>query len=279
MVAEKVAVLGSHGMLGNAVVRRLAARGNEIISLQRPDFDITSEADLKAATSASVIVNCAAYTNVDGAETNRDQAYAVNAEAVGSLGRLAAASGAYVVHMSTDFVFDGAKDGPYSETDATNPINVYGASKLRGEALLAESGCRHCILRIEWTYGATGMHFISKIRKAATERSTIRVVSDQIGTPTWTGDVADTIATVIDERLGGTYHFAAAGYASRFETAAFIVDFLEIHATVAPCRSSDFVTAARRPLNSRFDCSALDGALSMKRANWTQSLETYLLSV
>ena len=138
------------------------------VVLDLPEFDITNAQQLKTAVApAETIINCAAYTNVDKAESEPDLAYSVNAESVGHMGRLAADSGANVVHISTDFVFDGKTDRPYTETDLTNPINAYGKTKLAGERLLAQSGCRFCIIRLEWTYGLGGTNFVKKLIERA----------------------------------------------------------------------------------------------------------------
>ena len=136
------------------------------------------------------MINCAAYTNVDGAESQKELAHRVNGEAVGQLGRLAAERGKWVLHFSTDFVFDGELDRPYAETDAPNPINEYGRSKLAGERLLAQSGCSHCIVRLEWTYGTHGNNFVTKIIERARASGQLKVVDDQVGSPTATTEVA-----------------------------------------------------------------------------------------
>ena len=163
MANPKIALLGAAGMLGTEVAAELAQKGIAFDSLDLPDFDITDASQLqRVADDSRIIINCAAYTDVEKAESQRDLAFKVNAEAVGRLGALAKKTGAYVIHISTDFVFDGTSGRPYVETDAPNPINIYGKSKLAGERLLVESGCDNCIMRVEWTYGRSGNNFVSK---------------------------------------------------------------------------------------------------------------------
>jgi dTDP-4-dehydrorhamnose reductase len=226
--------------------------------------------------SAEVVINCTAYTNVDGAERERDLAYAINADAVGRLGQLAAQHDRYVLHVSTDFVFDGAKPAPYTEADPPRPLSVYGASKWAGEQQLAASGCRHAILRIQWTYGRHGVNFVTKIVQRARQQAELSVVTDQQGAPTHTADVAVTLRRVLDAKLTGTYLYAAAGYASRFEVACTIVAQLKLPVTVRPCTTADFPAPAQRPLNSRFDCTRIDQALGLVRRPWQDALTRYL---
>ncbi len=272
----KVAVLGQ-GMLGKAVLTALAATPNPATGYDLPDWDITREADLpQAVAAAEVIINCAAATDVDGAESRREEVFRVNAEAVGNLGRLCADAGKYVVHISTDFVFDGAKPEPYTENDLPNPINVYGESKLAGEHLLQASGCAHCILRVEWTYGPHGANFVSKIVELARKRDTLKVVADQFGAPTSVLEVAKAIVTVLERQPQGLYHFAAAGRASRFEAACFIIAGSGLDCRAEPCSSNEFATPARRPLNSVFDCGKFDREIGVMRRPWQEPLRNFL---
>ncbi len=187
----KIAILGGKGMLGSNVFLACQKHGFDAIALDLPNFDITNASHLRQVVrDAKIIVNCAAYTDVEKAESEAELAYKVNAEAVGKLGSVAKNAGVWVLHISTDFVFDGTSDRPYVETDTPNPINVYGASKLAGEKLLIESGCPNCIMRIEWTYGLNGDNFVIKLINKAKTSKEISVVDDQIGSPTATTEVA-----------------------------------------------------------------------------------------
>jgi dTDP-4-dehydrorhamnose reductase len=264
-------------MLGREVAAVCARRGCEVRSYDLPEFDITNGDQLAPAVAAAdAVVNCAAYTDVDGAESQSDLAHRVNAQAVGQLGRLARQGGRWVLHFSTDFVFDGRLDRPYVETDAPNPINEYGRSKLAGEVLLRDSGCSHCLVRLEWTYGRHGRNFITKVVERARTGATLRVVSDQVGSPTATMEVARAVGALLEQRAEGLFHFASAGYVSRYALAAFVLDHLGLRPGLEPCRTSDHPAPAARPLNSRFDCHKIQPWLSEPIAPWQQPLERFL---
>ena len=278
LVEQHIAVLGGRGMLGTDLCQALRAAGCRVTALDQPEFDITHADQVGLALAgAAAVVNCAAYTNVDGAEANRELADAVNHVAVGTLGRLAAAQGLYVLHISTDFVFDGELGRPYRESDVPRPLSVYGASKLAGEQALQASGCKHAIVRVEWTYGRAGQNFVSKFLARAAVSDDLTMVVDQVGAPTWTRDVSVALLDLLERRRQGLFHYAAAGYATRFEVAQAI---LELRALVGkrlqPCRTGDFPAAARRPLNSRFDCTAIDTVLAHPRPHWRAALARYL---
>jgi dTDP-4-dehydrorhamnose reductase len=274
---RQVVVLGARGMLGTDLVAILAQKGFKAHALDLPDFDITDPRQLEEAVAAgNTIVNCAAYTNVEKAESEPDLAYKVNAEAVGRLGRFAKAAGVYVLHISTDFVFDGRSQKPYVETDLTNPINSYGRTKLAGEQLLAQSGCRFCIVRLEWTYGLAGTNFVKKLTERAKSRQLLKVVHDQVGSPTATTEAAEAICKLLPNPPEGVFHFAAAGFISRYEMARFIFDKLGMTVDLTPCKSSDFPTAAVRPLNSRFNCSKIEALLGEPIKPWQGPLEQFL---
>jgi dTDP-4-dehydrorhamnose reductase len=264
-------------MLGSDLVQAVRQRELEPVALDLPECDISDAGHLqKAVSGAGIIINCAAYTNVDGAESEAELAHRVNAEAVGRLGVLARDHGAYVLHISTDFVFDGHGDKPYVETDRPNPISTYGRSKLEGERLLADSGCRHCILRVEWTYGTAGDNFVTKLMRRAKADGKLRVVDDQVGSPTATTEVSKTICDLLKSRREGVFHFAGAGYVSRYEMARFIVDQLSMDIEVVPCKTADFQSPASRPLNSRFDCGKIRRLLSEPIEAWQVPLERFL---
>lgn len=273
-----VIILGGRGMLGTELAARLAAAGRSVRVLDLPECDVRNPAHLDAAVAdGGVVVNCAAYTNVDKAESEKELAKQVNALAPSELGRLARARGAYVLHISTDFVFDGTLDRPYAETDTPCPLSVYGATKLEGEQLLAASGCRHATVRVQWTYGAAGNHFLNKLAERARAGGVVRVVADQLGAPTWTRDVADALHVLLARPTTGLYHFAAAGYASRFEVARQLATALKLPARLEPCRTTDFPAPAQRPLNSRFNCAKIDALLpSDLRRPWPAALTEYI---
>ena len=274
---DTVAILGGKGMLGTDVASVCRQEGFEVEVFDLPEFDITNVQQLKQALNgARTIVNCAAYTNVDGAESEAELAYEVNAEAVGRLGELVKESGGWLLHISTDFVFDGGMSRPYRETDTPNPINEYGKTKLAGEQLLGQSGCRHCIVRVEWTYGSAGNNFVTKLIQRAKVDRTLKVVDDQIGSPTATTEAAKVICEMLHKKPVGLFHFASDGYVSRYEMARFIFDKLSMDVSVLACKSSDYPSAAARPLNSRFDCSRIRALLDEPIEGWQVPLERFL---
>jgi dTDP-4-dehydrorhamnose reductase len=277
MAEQKIAILGGKGMLGFDVFAACQKHGFDATALDLPNFDITNAGHLRQVVrNAPIIVNCAAYTNVERAQSQPDLAHKINAEAVGTLGSLAKNAGIWVLHISTDFVFDGTSDRPYVETDTPNPINVYGASKLAGEKLLIESGCSNCIMRIEWTYGLNGDNFVIKLINKAKAKKELIVVDDQIGSPTATTEVAEAICSLVQKKPEGLFHFAASGYASRFETAKFIFDRLDMRVNLTNCKTSDYKTVAKRPLNSWFCCDKIQPLLAEPIKPWQKPLEKFL---
>lgn len=286
----EVLVLGANGMLGTDVMAALGNAGVPARGLDLPDFDITDEAAMGRALAGvgaeasgasgssgpKAVINCAAYTDVEGAEDNEALAHRVNADAVGALGRIAAEAGVYVIHLSTDFVFDGRKDGAYTEDDSPNPLSAYGRTKLAGEGALIESTCRHAIIRIQWTYGRSGRHFVSKVAALARSRDRIMVVADQRGAPTATTEVAAAILALFEARAEGLYHFAAAGEATRFEVAEAVVAGLGLPTIVEPCTSETFPMKAERPANSCFDCTAIEAVLGRSNRPWREALDEYV---
>jgi dTDP-4-dehydrorhamnose reductase len=277
MLMDRVLILGARGMLGTDLAQACDRADIEARADDLPELDITDKSDLAdACAGEKLIINCAAFTDVDGAESDKDSAFAVNADAVAELGRVAKEVGAKVLHISTDFVFDGKKQGTYNENDKPCPINVYGKSKLKGEQLLAQSGAQHCIIRVQWTYGLHGNNFIKKILAAARSGRPLKVVDDQIGSPTWTAEAAMAIVSMLPNLPEGIYHYAASGYASRCEVADFIVKTMGFDVDVAGCGSDEFKTAAQRPLNSKFDCSRISRHLNKPIRHWKEPLKEFL---
>jgi len=273
----RIAILGGRGMLGTDLSIICKQQGYDVRVFDLPEFNITDIKQLKQAVDvAQTIVNCAAYTNVDGAESEIDLAYRVNAEAVECLAAIAKESDKWVMHVSTDFVFDGKQQRPYVESDQTNPINTYGRTKLAGEQLLSESGCRHCIIRVEWTYGSAGNNFVTKLIKRAKDNKIVKVVDDQVGSPTATTKVAKVISKILPKMSEGIFHYASTGYVSRYEMAEFIFDKLAMDVNLLPCKTSDFNTPAKRPLNSRFNCAKITTLLSEPIDPWQEPLEVFL---
>jgi dTDP-4-dehydrorhamnose reductase len=264
-------------MLGRDLEAACIRRGIGVQIHDLPEFDLTvAEHVERAVAGADAIINCAAFTNVDGAESKAEIAHRVNAEAVGRLGEWAAKAGKWVLHFSTDFVFDGMSDRPYAETDTPNPINEYGRSKLAGERFLDASGCSHCTARLEWTYGKSGPNFITKLLDRAKAGQGLKVVADQVGSPTATVEVAEVACVLLERKTEGLFHLAAGGYASRYDVARFIVDRLHLNVPLDPCRTADFPAPANRPLNSRFNCDKIKRLLGQPLENWQEPLGRFL---
>jgi dTDP-4-dehydrorhamnose reductase len=272
-----IKILGGRGMLGSDIVRLCKEQGRNCLVFDLPEFDITRAGDVEGVVeNDDIIINCAAYTNVDGAESEKDRAWAVNADAVGVLGKIAKSRDALVVHISTDFVFDGEGCRLYTETDEPAPLNVYGRSKLAGEEQLLKTVASCCIIRVEWTYGASGNNFVNKILTLAGQRKSLRVVDDQVGSPTWTLEAGRAVLSLIDKEARGLFHFAADGYASRYEVATYILEYTGSDTEVLPCGSDEFPTPAQRPANSRFNCDKIKACLDEPVKHWKVPLGEYL---
>lgn len=270
-----ILVTGANGQVGFELRRSLAPLGT-IAALTRAEMDLASEASILAVLREHrphIIVNPAAYTAVDRAESDAGLAMAVNAAAPGIMARWAAENGAWLIHYSTDYVFDGTKAVPYVEEDAVNPQSVYGESKWRGEEAVRASGARHAILRTSWVYGHHGSNFLKTILRLAQERSALNVVADQVGAPTSAALIADVTRAVIErltgsdgpDDLSGTYHLAAQGSTSWHGYAAHIVRQASAEGfklalsldALKPISTSEYPTPAKRPANSRLDCTKL----------------------
>jgi dTDP-4-dehydrorhamnose reductase len=279
----KILILGANGQAGRELARVLASVGT-VAAWDRASADLEDLPGLAGkvrAAAADVIVNAAAYTAVDRAESEPDRAFRVNAEAVGILAGCARESGAWLVHYSTDYVFDGTSDRPYAETDAAHPLNVYGRSKLAGEESVRASGCRHLIFRTSWVFAPRGQNFVSTILRLAADKELLRIVRDQIGAPTSArliGEVTRRALESIDQTPcpEGTYHVAARGEASWHEYACFIVEEarrLGYKMRVGPDRimpvpTSDYPQPAARPANSRLNTGKLESWLGIALPAW-----------
>ena len=277
-MGDKIVLLGSGGMLGAEVAELFC--DSDIRALDLPEFDIASENQLSdALADCNVVINCAAFTDVEKAESRQETAFKVNAQAVGNLAKIASKKKIYVIHISTDFVFDGKKVGCYVETDPTNPINVYGKSKLEGERLLAEYHNLYSIIRAQWTYGKNGNNFISKLISLSKQRDSLKVVDDQFGSPTSTKEAAKVIREFVFKKPVGLFHYAAGGRASRYEIAKFAFEKLKIKTELIPCKTSESKTAAQRPLNSSFCCDKMQAVLAEPIENWQRPLEKFLETI
>jgi dTDP-4-dehydrorhamnose reductase len=288
----KVLLLGKDGQVGRALAPVLAPLG-EIVALGRQEADFERPGELPrlvAEHAPDAIVNAAAYTAVDKAESDADRARLVNVEAVAALAGAAERRGIWLIHYSTDYVFDGRKPEPYDESDAPNPLSVYGATKSRGDLAIAQAGCRHLIFRVSWVFGDGDRHFAASMLRLARERESLSVVADQIGAPTSARLIAEVTAEALS-RLGtdaelpvGSYHLAAMGSVSRADYARFVIAeaiaqgarFALAPEAVADVKTADYPTPAARPLNSRLATDKLAAVLGRGLPPWQEDVRRWL---
>lgn len=279
----KSLLFGKSGQLGWELQRALSPLG-ELIAVDCGECDLTDPdriRDLVRAIKPAVIVNAAAYTAVDKAEQETELAHAVNATATEILAREASLCGAWLVHYSTDYVFDGSGKHPWRESDSTRPLNAYGRSKLAGEQAVQASGCHYLIFRTSWVFAARRTNFIKTILRLAKERDQLQIIDDQVGAPTGAELLADVTAhairtAVLRPEIAGLYHFTASGEVSWHGYACFILETagelgvrLRVNPeTIRPIATSEYPTPARRPLNSRLDTSKLQTALGLYLPPW-----------
>jgi dTDP-4-dehydrorhamnose reductase len=271
-------IFGSRGQLGKDLVRLLQAEG-EILAMDLPELDICNGTQVKSAVerfSPTVVINAAAYTNVEGAEDHAEDAYRVNEIGAGVVAGAAADVGIPVVYYSTDFVFDGTKNAPYEVGDAVTPLSVYGKSKAAGESAVRAAAERHFIIRTAWLYGPGGNNFVEKMLRAASERPELRVVDDEVGSPTHTWDLAEATLALIAGQAYGTYHAVNAGACSRFEFAKTILQESGMGTPVYPCKSGDYPVKARRPACSVLSNERLESVTGYKMRPWREALRHYL---
>lgn len=279
----KIMITGAAGQVGRELCLALAK--HELIALDRQALDLSQPQAIRQMVrqhAPQLIINAAAYTAVDLAESNQEAALKLNAQAPGILAEEACALGIPLIHYSTDYVFDGRKHAPWNEEDAPHPLGVYGQSKLAGEDAIRHSGCAHLILRTSWVYALHGKNFLLTMQRLLSERDHVGVVNDQIGAPTWAGSIAQATAMLIERWQSGctqwgTYHFSCGGSTSWFGFAQAIARHLAeqgtLKAQLQPIASSDYPTPAQRPANSRLDCSKLKHDWQVELPEWQSALE------
>nr|WP_178120541.1 dTDP-4-dehydrorhamnose reductase [Pseudomonas sp. PB101] len=287
-VPVKVLINGRHGQVSHELQRRLRAVG-ELIVLGRDQLDLAQPDQVRRQVQnirPDLIINAAAHTAVDLAESEPQAAFAINAVAPGVLAEEALALDIPLIHYSTDYVFDGMKAGPYTEDDTPNPLGVYGKSKLAGEQAIRDVQGKHLILRTSWVYSTHGRNFLLTMQRLLQEKPELRVVADQIGAPTWAGTIANSTLALIERWQAnevadwGTYHLSAQGETSWFGFAQAIGEALRQQgkpcATLIAIPSSDYPTPAARPLNSRLDCSRLQRDWGVSQPDWQTALRECL---
>lgn len=275
----KVLVTGKNGQLGSEL-QELTAQYPEhhFCFLDREEMDLSNPAQITQVLDREkpeIIINAAAYTAVDKAETEAALCDAINHKAIETIGNWAFKNEAKVIHISTDYVFDGKSEIPLKETDPTNPINVYGLTKLKGEKALIESKASYAIIRTAWVYSTYGANFVKTMIRLMSERDEIGVVSDQVGSPTYARDIAETIMKMIETEkfVPGIFHYSNEGKISWFDFAVAIKNRKGFNTIVNPISSSAFPTPAKRPNFSLLDKTKIKQTYNIKVPNWTESLE------
>jgi dTDP-4-dehydrorhamnose reductase len=280
-------ILGSNGQLGSELVWQSRGQGLDFHALDFPEIDLSDESSVEARLGAlpfDALVNAAAYTAVDRAESEPAPAFAVNRDGPACLARVCRARRVPMIHISTDYVFDGTQPGPYTEEDPVAPLGVYGRSKAEGERAAREGLPEHLILRTAWLCGVYGQNFVKTMLRLGRERDTLRVVADQRGCPTFAADLAGAILSIYRRyQVGqgvewGTYHYCGAGAASWHEFAEAIFDVARRYEPlkverVTPIATSEYPTPARRPANSVLDCTKIERRLGIRPRPWREALE------
>jgi dTDP-4-dehydrorhamnose reductase len=279
----RLLVTGASGMLARDVLRAGERAGYELAGLDRSELDITDVADVErafASTRPDAAVNCAAWTDVDAAETHREQAQAVNAHGAGNLARVAAAAGTRLVHVSTDYVFSGeaplddtGAPRPYVESDPTGPRSVYGRTKLEGELQVLAASKRNTVARSSWLFGVDGHNFVATMLRLASEREAVQVVTDQVGCPTWTGHLAPALLGLIEREVAGVVHLAGTGYVSWNGFAREVFRQADVDCRVEPATTVQMARPAPRPGWSALE-SEREDVLGMP--DWRDGLAGYL---
>lgn len=286
----KILLTGRNGQVGWELNRTLLPLGT-IVALDRHGADLSRPETLREqldAVGPDVIVNAAAYTAVDKAEEESDLAMTINGVAPGILAEEAKKRGALLVHLSTDYVFDGSKDGLYTESDVPNPLNIYGHSKLAGERAIQDAGCDYLIFRTSWVYASRGKNFLLTMLRIAQEKNSITIVGDQFGAPTWARFIAETVSHCIGRAeagrrsegfVSGVYHLTSSGYTSWHGFAESIIDLAadrlslkSLVSNISAIPTSEYRTAAKRPANSRMSTEKLEAEFDLEMPEWDQCL-------
>lgn len=278
----KIVITGKNGQLGSELQDVAEHYPKfEFVFLDREEMDLSDQTAIVAVLNAEkpdVIVSAGAYTAVDRAESDQELCDAINHLAIKTMGEWATKNKAKVIHISTDYVFDGSSEIPLKETDVTSPINVYGATKLKGEQALMQSGCNHIIIRTAWVYSTYGANFVKTMMRLMSERDEIGVVADQIGTPTYAKDLAQVIMTIVasENFVEGIYHYSNEGRISWFDFATAIKELKGYSTKINAISSNAFPTPAKRPTYSLLDKTKIKETFSIAIPEWKDSLETML---
>ena len=281
----KILITGSSGMLGTDLVNLLKSReaslehNPEVIEAPHEVLDITLEdrvSDFIATHIPDIVVNCAAFTNVDKCETEREDAFSVNALGPKYLAAAANKCGARVIQISTDFVFDGNGNRPYTEEDQTNPLSEYGRTKLEGERNIQSYCDSYLIVRTSWLFGHNGINFAAKMLELAEQHKELSIVTDETGSPTYTPDLAEALWLLIKQKCEGVINVSNDGSCSRYEWAEYIFETMGFKIKMNPIKSSEYKRPAKVPLNSTLNCQKFTTITGMQMRPWEETVESYL---
>jgi dTDP-4-dehydrorhamnose reductase len=283
----RIFLTGGEGQLGTELTAQAAAQGVDLLAPTLAQMDLTHPEQIDPFWDdcrPEAVINAAAYTAVDRAESEADLAFAVNAQAPGFIARRCAREGIPLIHISTDYVFDGRKAAPYREEDPMMPLGVYGRSKAQGEDAVRSAAERHLIVRTAWLYSAHGVNFVKTVMRLVAERDELRVVDDQVGCPTCAADLADALLHIVGRLKSdrkspwGTYHYCGSGVTSWFGLARHVLETLVSRGRISsfrllPISTAEYPTPARRPPYSVLDCRRIESAFGIRRPSWPQSVE------
>ena len=277
---SNILVTGSNGQLGSEIRALSSDSKNRYFFTDVAELDITDIQAIDkfvAENNIRLIINCAAYTNVDKAEDDVETANKINNEAAANLAKVSKNHGLTLIHISTDYVFDGTKNTPYTENDVTSPLGVYGQTKLAGEQAVLNSGCHYLIIRTSWLYSSFGNNFVKTMRKLTTEKESLKVVFDQVGTPTYAADLAAAIVYIVENEKQngneGIYHFSDEGVCSWYDFAIEIRNQFGNVCDIQPCHSDEFPAKVKRPNFSVLDKTKIKETFNLQIPYWKDSLE------
>ena len=277
---NNILVTGSTGQLGSDVVKELLKRGYSTLSPNRSEFNLCSEDSIRnyiLNSNCEAIVHCAAYTQVDKAEDEKDLCIKINATATKHIVKCAKILDIPMIYISTDYVFDGTKDGEYTENDETNPINIYGESKLAGEKYVQEILDKYYIVRTSWVFNINGKNFIETMLRLSKANNQLSIVNDQIGSPTYTKDLSRLLVDMIETNKYGLYHATNEGYCSWYEFADTIFKLANINIDIKAINSNEYASRAKRPLNSKLSKDKLIEYGFKPLPHWEDALKDYLI--
>ncbi len=287
MVKYNILVTGSEGQLGKSI-KEVAAdsvlKSSSFTYCDLQELDLTDWSSVEnffSQQSFDIIINCAAYTAVDKAEMEKGKAFLINEAVVAHLANIVKKMNSFLIHISTDYVFDGESRVPYKTEDPVNPLSVYGMSKAAGEQQIIDSGCNAAIIRTSWLYSVHGHNFVKSILKNGIERGILKVVNDQWGAPTYAPDIAEVILKLCEKRElpseVNLYHYANEGTITWFDFAKEIIQFSEIDCLITPVSTKEYPTVAQRPVYSTFDLSKIKNKLDLSIPHWEESLHKMLI--